>query len=323
MNQPNKVVITANAFIEHPEYFVPLAEAGYEIGHQEQGPISAERLKEILPGHFAVIAAMDRYNADVLASATDLKIISRWGVGIDNIDIAAATANGIVVTNTPGMVTSSVADMTFALMLTLARDIPTASQRGCCGEWVQDLAADFFGATLGVIGFGSIGQAVAYRARGFDMRVLAFDPYPNYEKAAELSVELTDLDTVVREADYLSLHCNLTDDNRHLIDAGKLSAMKDSAFLINTARGGLVDDEALIAALTDGTIAGAALDTVDPEPPPLDLPVLAAPNCIITPHSSFYNPTSVRLVNTQTVQNILDFLAGKKTEFVLNPEVLG
>ncbi len=323
MTQPNKVLITANAFIEYPDYFAPLAQAGYEIGHQEEGPLSAERLLEVLPGHVAVIAAMDRYNSEVLAAASDLKIISRWGVGIDNIDIPAATANGIVVTNTPGMVTSSVADMTFALMLSLARAILSAAERGGRGEWVQHIAADFFGATLGLVGFGSIGQAVAYRARGFDMRVLAFDPFPNHEKAAELGVELTDLDTIIRQADYLSLHCNLTDENHHLIGAEQLAAMKPSAFLINTARGGLVDAAALIAALEHGEIAGAALDSVVPEPPPCDLAVLRAPNCIITPHSSFYNPTSVRLVNTQTVQNILDVLAGRRTEFVLNPEAMG
>ena len=323
MTQPNKVLITANAFIEYPDYFAPLAEAGYEVGHQEEGPLSAERLLEVLPGHIAVIAAMDRYNAEVLTAASDLKIISRWGVGIDNIDIPAATANGIVVTNTPGMVTSSVADMTFALMLSLARGLPAAAERGRRGEWVQQIAADFFGATLGLIGFGSIGQAVAYRARGFDMRVLAFDPYSNPARAAELGVELTDLDTILREADYLSLHCNLTEENHHLIGAEQLAAMKPSAFLINTARGGLVDAGALIDALETGQIAGAALDTVDPEPPPPDLAVFSAPNCIITPHNSFYNPTSVRLVNSQTVQNILDVLAGRKTEFVVNPEAMG
>lgn len=323
MTQPNKVLVTANAFIQYPDYFAPLAEAGYEIGHQEEGPLSAERLLEVLPGHVAVIAAMDRYCAEVLAPASDLKIISRWGVGIDNIDIPAATANGIVVTNTPGMVTSSVADMTFALMLSLARGLPAAAERGRRGEWVQQIAADFFGATLGLIGFGSIGQAVAYRARGFEMRVLAFDPYPNPARAAELDVELTDLDTIFREADYLSLHCNLTEENHHLIGAEQLAAMKPSAFLINTARGGLIDADALIAALENREIAGAALDTVDPEPPPPDLAVFSAPNCIITPHSSFYNPTSVRLVNSQTVQNILDVLAGRKTQFVVNPEAMG
>ncbi len=322
MSESKQILISANAFIEHSEYFAPLAEAGYEVGHQEQGPLSQRRLHEVLPGHVAVIAAMDAYTADVLSSASDLRIISRWGVGIDNIDIDAATANNIVVCNTPGMVTSSVADMTFALMLSLARDLTGATHRGRSAEWVQVLAADFFGATLGLIGFGSIGQAVAYRARGFDMKVLAYDPYPNPEKAAELGVTLTDLATVIREADFLSLHCNLTDENYHMIGADELAAMKPSTFLINTARGKLVDSQALLDALQSGEIAGAALDALEEEPPSADDPILSAPNCLITPHNSFYNPTSVRLVNTQVVQNILDVLAGRKTQFVLNPEVL-
>ncbi len=322
MSEPRKILISANAFIEHPQYFAPLAEAGYQIGHQEDGPLAEARLHEVLPGHFAVIAAMDAYTAEVLSCASDLRIISRWGVGIDNIDLEAATAHNIVVCNTPAMVTSSVADMTFALMLSLARDLRGATNRGRNAEWVQMLAADFFGATLGLIGFGSIGQAVAYRARGFDMRVMAYDPYPNPETAGELGVTLTDLATVIREADFLSLHCNLTDENYHMIGAAELAAMKPSAFLINTARGKLVDSQALLEALQNGTIAGAALDALEQEPPPADEPLLSAPNCLVTPHNSFYNPTSVRLVNSQVVQNILDVVAGRKTPFVLNPEVL-
>ncbi len=322
MSEPKRILISATAFIEHPQYFAPLAEAGYEIGRQEEGPLPAERLMEVLPGHLAVIAAMDAYTAEVLGSAPDLRVISRWGVGIDNIDLAAATANGIAVCNTPGMVTSSVADMTFALMLSLARDLTGATNRGRRAEWVQIKAAEFFGATLGLVGFGSIGQAVAYRARGFDMRILAYDPYPNQERAAELGVTLADLPTVVREADFLSLHCNLTEENQHIIGAEELAAMKPTAFVINTARGKLIDTAALIEALRSGRIAGAALDTVENEPPAPDDPILSAPNCLVTPHNSFYNDTSVCLVNTQVVQNILDVFAGRQTSFILNPEVL-
>ncbi len=322
MAQLNKILITAKAFIEHAEYFAPLAEAGYVIGHQEEGPLSQQRLLEVLPGHVAVIAAVDPYNAEVLANAPDLRVISRWGVGLDSVDVAAATARNIIVCNTPGMVSSSVADMTFALMLSLARDLRAATRRGANAEWVQVQAADFFGATLGIVGFGSIGQAVAHRARGFDMKVLALDPYPRHEKAAELGVELTDLQHLLREADYVSLHCNLTDENYQMIGAEELAAMKPTAFLINTARGQLIDTQALIEALAKGEIAGAALDALEQEPPRPDDPVLSAPNCLITPHNSFYNANSVRLVNTQVVQNILDALVGRETEFVVNPEVL-
>lgn len=322
MLQANKILLSASAFIDNPEYFGPLADAGYEIGHTEDGPLSPEKLIGVLPGHIATIAAVDTYNDEVLSQAKDLRVISRWGVGLDSVDIDAATRNGIVVCNTPGMVSSSVADMTFALMLHLARDLTTCATRGHNAQWAQDQAADVFGATLGLIGFGSIGQAVAYRARGFDMRVLAFDPYPNQQKADELGVQFADVDTIVREADFLSLHCNLTDDNHHMIGADQLAAMKSTAYLINTARGGLIDTAALQDALENGTIAGAALDTLEEEPPAADTPILNAPNCIVTPHASFYNPTSVRLVNTQVVQNILDVLAGKANRYVVNPQVI-
>ncbi len=322
MPDPKRILITANAFIEHPEYFAPLAEAGYVIGHQEEGPLSQERLIEVLPGHVAAIAAVDSYTAEILANAPDLRVISRWGVGIDSVDISAATAHEVIVCNTPGMVSSSVADMTFALILSLARDLRAATQRGANAEWVQVQAADVFGATLGIVGFGSIGQAVAYRARGFDMKVLALDPYPNREKAAELGVELTDLPQILREADYMSLHCNLTDDNYHIIGAAELAAMKPTAFLINTARGKLIDTQALIESLANGEIAGAALDTVEEEPPHPDDPILSAANCLITPHNSFYSANSVRLVNSQVVENILDAFGGRSTRFIVNPEVL-
>ena len=322
MSTHNRVLISAKAFIDHPQYFAPLADAGYEIGICEEGPLSAERLIELLPGHIAAIAAMDDYNAQVMAQASDLRVISRWGVGIDNIELDAATRHGIVVCNTPCMVTSAVADMTFALMLSLAYDIPAAAERGRKGHWVQEKGADFFGATLGIIGFGSIGQAVAYRARGFDMRVVAYDPYVDVTQAAKLGVKLTDLSSVIQQADYLTLHCNLTEDNYHLIGAEQLAEMKPNAFLINTARGGLVDSAALLDALRAGQIAGVALDTLEQEPPDPADPILSAPRCLITPHNWFYNETSLRLVNTQVVQNVLDVMAGRRTQFVLNPETL-
>ncbi|MFO7947430.1 MAG: phosphoglycerate dehydrogenase [Armatimonadota bacterium] len=320
--EQKRVLITSNAFIEHTEYFEPLAEAGFEIGHTEEGPLSSERLLEVLPGHVATIAAVDDYNAEVLSAADDLRVISRWGVGLDSVDVQAATENDIIVTYTPGMVSSSVADMTFALILALGRDLINAAERGGRGEWVQKQAEDIFGTTLGIIGFGSIGQAVAYRARGFDMRVLAYDPFPDEVSAKALGVEWAEPDELLAESDYVSLHCALTDENEHMISARELELMKDSAYLINTARGGLIDSKALVAALQQGTIAGAALDVLPEEPPPDDEPLLEAPNCIVTPHNSFYNPTSVRQVNEQVVTNILDAFAGRVTDYIVNPEVM-
>lgn len=231
----------------------------------------------------------DPLTAEVIQNAPKLKVISQIAVGHDNIDVAAAHARDIVVTNTPGVLTEATADLTFALLLAAARRLPAAERFLRQGEWKRwdvDLlcGADVHGRTLGLVGFGRIGQAVARRALGFGMRVLyaARNDAPP-ELAAELRATRLPLDALLRESDFVSLHVPLRPETRHLIGVEQLCQMKRSAFLINTARGPVVDEAALVAALEEGLIAGAGLDVFEQEPQ-LHPGLLALPNVVLLPH---------------------------------------
>jgi glyoxylate reductase len=210
-------------------------------------------------------------------------------VGYDNIDVAAARERGILVGNTPGVLTEATADLAFALLLAAARRLLEGVQYIRDGQWrTWDpnalLGGDLNGATLGVIGLGRIGKAVARRASGFNMRLLAYSPRTSPQDAAADNITLVDLDTLLRESDYVSLHVPLNSTTRHLINRDTLAKMKPTAILVNTARGGIVDQKALYDALKNGVIGGAALDVTDPEPLPLDDPILSLPNALIVPH---------------------------------------
>lgn len=232
----------------------------------------------------------DRIDAALMdAAGKSLRVISQMAVGCDNIDLNAAKERGIAVGNTPGVLSEATADLAFALLLAAARRL----LEGVCyieaGAWVTWhptalLGADVTGATLGIVGFGRIGKAVAKRAAGFDMRVLAYSRHLSDANAAESGVERADLDDLLRRSDFVSLHCPLTPETHHLIDRAALALMKPTAILINTARGAVVDQAALYDALRDGVIGAAALDVTDPEPIPADDPLLKLPNVLIVPH---------------------------------------
>jgi glyoxylate reductase len=220
----------------------------------------------------------DRIDATLLDAAPRLRVVSNYAVGVDNIDLDAATARGIPVGHTPDVLTEATADMTFALLLAAARKLPEAIAAARAGDWVtwepgRHLGHSVDGTTLGIIGYGRIGQAVARRAEGFRMPVL--------HASRTTGVSLVEL---LERSDYVSVHCPLTPETRHLIDARALERMKPTAILINTSRGPIVDQHALASALAAGTIAGAALDVTDPEPLPSSDPLYRAPNLIITPH---------------------------------------
>jgi glyoxylate reductase len=232
----------------------------------------------------------DRIDAALMdAAGPQLKVISQMAVGYDNIDAAAARARGIPVGHTPGVLTEATADLTFALLLAAARRIVEAVEYIRAGKWrtwepKALLGGDLAGATLGIVGLGRIGRAVAKRASGFDLRLLAHSPSCSPQEAAGVNAQLVDFDTLLCESDYVSLHVPLNEQTRRLINADSLAKMKPSAVLVNTARGGVVDQQALYRALKDGVIAGAALDVTDPEPIPLDDPLLTLPNVMIVPH---------------------------------------
>ncbi|MSU40158.1 MAG: hydroxyacid dehydrogenase [Pedosphaera sp.] len=287
------------------------------------GPLNAESLRAQLTDADAVFASSDDYNAAVLTSPTaaKVKIISRWGVGYDCIHLPSATAQGIVVTYTPGLLDDAVADYTFALLLGVARRIHVGHAAMSAGQWAPAWGHDVWQKTLGIVGCGRIGLAVARRASGFNMRVLAFDPAPS-DAAKKLGVEFVSLPELLAQSNFVSLHAALTPGNRGLIGEKELRAMKSDAYLINASRGALVDEIALVRALTEGWIAGAAVDAYIVEPLPLDHPLRHAPNVLLAPHQASFARDTGAKVSALCAQAILDLHAGRRPQFVLNPEVL-
>ena len=286
------------------------------------GPYRADELPPLVENHDAVLASTDKFTADVLASpqAAQLRIISRWGVGYDSIDIPKATAQGIVVAYTPGLLNETVADFAFALLLSLARRVHLGHAAMSQGKWEAAWGTDVFGKTLGILGYGRIGRALARRATGFQMRLLAHDTRP--EPAAEgPTIQYVSLDELLAQSDFLSLHAALNGQSRGLIGEAQLRKMKSTAYLINTARGAMIDEPALARALNEKWIAGAALDTFTVEPLPVEHPLRKAPNLLLTPHlASFARETGER-VSLTAAQAIVDLMKGRKPQFVVDPSV--
>ena len=319
-----KVLITARTLDEVGQNAVQLLrKAGCELViPPKYGPLSAETLQPLLEGNDAVLASMDKFTGDVLRSpvAAHLKIISRWGVGYDAIDVPAATERGIVIGYTPGLLNETVADFAFALLLGIARRIHVGHMTMAEGRWQAVWGHDVHGKTLGIIGCGRIGLAMARRAAGFNMRVLGYDVLCPPD-AAGCGIKLVSLDELLGESDFVSLHAALNSQNRGLIGEKQLRQMKPSAYLVNTARGALIDEAALLRALTENWIAGAAIDAFIVEPLPADHPLRSAPNLLITPHfASFARETGER-VSLAAAQAIVDLMQGRKPQWVVNPEV--
>lgn len=268
----------------------------------------------------------DKIDATLMDNAPKLKVVSNCAVGFDNIDVPAATQRGIAVGNTPGVLTETTADFAFALMMAAARRVVEGDRYTRAGKWktwglTVLLGQDVYGATLGLIGLGRIGAAMAKRATGFEMRVLYYDPYRREDLEQQLGITYADLDTVVRESDFVSVHTPLTNETRKLVNADLLRKMKRTAILINTSRGPVVDQAALYVALRDGVIAGAALDVTDPEPIPQTEPLLTLENCIIAPHIASASVTTRTKMATMAAENLLAGLRGDKLPTPVNPEV--
>ncbi|RME86020.1 MAG: D-glycerate dehydrogenase [Caldilineae bacterium] len=258
----------------------------------------------------------DRIDAALMDAAPKLKVISQIAVGFDNIDIEAATQRGIPVGHTPGVLTDATADFAWTLLMAAARRVGEGIEYVKAGKWTTWgltllMGAEVYGATLGIIGMGRIGQAVARRARGFDMRVIYYDAFRQHEAEKTLGVEYMEMEDVLREADFLTVHVNLTDQTRGMINAHTLGLMKPTAILINTSRGPVVDTEALYDALKSGQIAYAALDVTDPEPLPADHKLLSLPNCIVTPHIASATLTTRTEMAMIAVRNLLAGLRGE------------
>ncbi len=276
-----------------------------------------ERIKE---AEIAVnIRAYCRFTANVFERCTKLRQVSVWGTGVDNVDLVAANRHGVTVTNTPNTATESIAEHALTLMLAVARQVPQIDRKVREGQWPRGLVTQLHGKTLGVVGTGAIGQQVARLARGIGMKVLAWTYNPTPERAKEYGVTYVSLDELLRQADVVSLHVRLTEDSRGLIGRSELAKMKQSAILVNTALGVIVDNAALLDALRGRRIAGAGLDVYPQEPiDPAD-PLLTLDNAVLTPHSAGQTPEVLERGLHMSVDNVESFLKGTPANVVNRP----
>jgi len=270
----------------------------------------------------------DKIDAEVFDAAPKLKIVSQLAVGFDNISVKEATKRGIYVTNTPGVLTETTADFAWALLMALARRVVEADRYVRTGQWKVGwhpsmfMGRDVYGATIGIIGAGRIGSSVAMRAKGFNMKILYYDVIPRPEIERELGAKRVDLDTLLKESDFITVHVPLMRETHHLINEERIKLMKKTAYLVNNSRGPVIDEKALYEALKEERIAGAALDVFEKEPTPVDNPLLKLDNLIVAPHiSSSSHETRSRMAE-MVAENLVAFFEGRTPPNLVNPEVL-
>ncbi len=300
-----------------------LLQAGFELVYPKLGRQMVEsELVQFLPGIKAALAGSEPYSRRVLEAMPDLRVIARVGVGYDAVDLQAATDQGVVVTIAPGTNQDSVAEHTFVLILACARQLVSQHNLIVAGKWPRNANVPVRGRTLGIVGLGRIGKAVALRGLAFGMRVIVQEPLPDANFVAQHSIPLLGFEEVVREADFLSLHVPMGPESRHMINATTLGWMKPTAYLINTSRGGLVNEPDLYAALRENRIAGAALDVFEEEPPPADHPFFKLSNITLTAHTAGVDLKSRDDMALSAARAIVDLSQGKwPKEKVVNPEV--
>lgn len=306
-----KVVITPRSFAStSPLPLKMLEDKGYTIVRNPfDRPLKETELIELVRDADALIVGIDRVTRKVISSAPRLNIISKYGVGIDNIDLEAAAERGIIVTNTPDVNTEAVADLTVGLMISAARHIPQADASMRRGQWRKFTGTALFGKTVGLLGTGRIGRAVARRLQGFNIILLLYDVVPDHAFAAEVGGEYVDLATVLKTADYVSIHLPLLPETANLIGEKELRLMKSNAILINTSRGGILDEKALICALRERRIRAAALDVFSHEPLE-DEELLSLQNAVLTPHIGAYTEEAILLMGLEAAQNVISVLEG-------------
>lgn len=308
-----KVVITARSFGEADNLaYQCLRKAGCEWIKLTGADM--EKQKEAIKDADALIAGLEYIGAELMDAAPNLKAISRYGVGYENVDKQAALERGIQVTITPGANGDSVADLTVALMLDVARNVTIMDQEMKKRHQMRPQGLELYGKTLGVIGAGRIGRGVAKRCCGFDMRILACDVCQNEEFIKETGAEYVSMETLLREADFITVHSPLTEETRNMISTEQFHLMKKDAVLVNTARGGIVDENALYEALSSGRIRGAALDATVNEPP-YNSPLMQCDNCILTPHAGAATREASSRMSIMAAENAVTILHGELCPF--------
>jgi D-3-phosphoglycerate dehydrogenase len=288
-----------------------LLESRADVTFNDLGvPLKGEQIVERMTGMDGYIAGLDYVTRDVVERMPEsVKVISRYGIGVDRVDLDACHERGIVVTNTPGANATAVCELAFALMLSLARSVPELNEAVKRGEWPRSEGIELAGRTLGVVGFGMIGRKLAFRARAFEMEVLAYDPYFDKAFAAMTGARLVSLDELFTASDFVSLHLPYDEQTRHIVDAARIVSMKRGAILINTARGGLIDEAAAAEALKSGQLGGLGLDAFEQEPP-ADSPLIGLPRVVMTPHTGAQTAEAVAGMGMMAVHNLLNELDG-------------
>ncbi|MSO83101.1 MAG: C-terminal binding protein [Acidobacteria bacterium] len=305
----------------------PAREVVSRIGGQLQlaSDPTPEAIMRIARDADAVLVTYAKITADMIRQMTKCRIISRFGIGVDNVDIAEATKARIVVTKVPDYCIDEVSDHTMALLLAVVRKIPFINAQVHGGTWKMPNVVPIHrlrGSVLGLMGFGRIPQLVVPKARSFGMRVIAYDPFVPKEVFTGLGVEGVDFATLLKTSDYVSIHSPLVPETKGLFNADAFRQMKKTAYVVNTARGPIIDEAALAAALDAGEIAGAALDVMTQEPPGASSPLFGRDNVIITPHTSFYSEESLVELQTKAAEEVVAVLSGKAPRNAVNPEAL-
>ncbi len=322
----NRVLVTlAHIYDREAPYLRRLESAGLEVVRRigKNGKLTEDELIEALPGVFATLAGSEPYTERVLAGAPDLRVIARWGVGYDAIDLEAATRCRVAVCIAAGGNHEAVADYAFALMCALQRGLRHNTRLVTQGVWRTEFRPGIWRATVGIVGLGRIGKAFALRCRGFEMRVLATEPAPDLAFVGEHRIELMALERLLQQADIVTLHCPASPATRHMINGVRLALMKPTAYLINTARGPLVDEAALYAALAGGRLAGAGLDVFEREPLTAS-PLFALDNVLLSPHVAGVDLTSEVAMADRAIDAILAVRHGRVPagDCLLNPGAL-
>jgi D-3-phosphoglycerate dehydrogenase len=281
-------------------------------------PLAGEELISLLSGCDAYIAGLDYISREIIESCGSLKVISRYGAGFDRVDIAAAKARNIPVCNTPGVNAQAVADLAMGLLLCAARRIPMLDRKTREGGWVRSTGMELYGKTIGLLGLGAVGKGVARRARGFSMEVMACDPFIDKKYAEENHILISDFDSLVRKSDIVSLHIPLSAETRHIINRDVMESMKEGAIIINTARGGLIDERAAFEFLMSGRLGGLGLDVFEEEPPEAS-PLFGLDNVVVTPHTGAHTREAAAAMAELAVQNLIDILGGRPCPYIINP----
>ena len=318
MNRPS-IAITSKSYGVHCENAIKLLE---DFANIERKTISGkDEMKLITRDYDGVILGNEKMDRDSILSSDRLKIIARHGVGVDNIDLDTATQKGIIVTYTPQSNADSVAEYTIMLMLNIIKNFPKASLEMLKGNWIRLLGLELLGKTVGIVGFGAIGRRVARKLSGFDVKILAYDPFvkgDDIEKGGALPVSL---DELLKSADLVTLHVSLSPETKHLINKDRLKLMKKNAFLINASRGPIIDEKALYDSLKNREISGAALDVFEQEPISKDNHLLALDNVVLSPHMANFTIEALTRMDMMNAEDLKRFFKGEKPLYVANPKV--